>query len=168
MGSESRFGSREIAAIGVMGALATVATMVFTFPIPATSGYFNFGDAIVMSTALIFGPVIGALAGGFGSGLADLLGGWYNWVIFTTVIKGAEGYVAGRLAGDPQTRTLNQTIVAWFVGALVMVLGYFVVQVFMYGFGAALAEAPFNLVQMTVAGVVGIPVSIAVKDRLRL
>jgi len=80
MGSESRFGSREIAAIGVMGVLATVATMVFTFLIPATSGYFNFGDAIVMSTALIFGPVIGALAGGFGSGLADLLGGWYNWV----------------------------------------------------------------------------------------
>lgn len=89
-------------------------------------------------------------------------------MIFTTVIKGAEGYVAGRLAGDPQTRTLNQTIVAWFVGALIMVLGYFVVQVFLYGFGAALAEAPFNLVQMTVAGVVGIPVSIAVKDRLRL
>ncbi|MGD2200832.1 MAG: ECF transporter S component [Candidatus Bathyarchaeota archaeon] len=163
-----RFGSREIAAIGVMGALATVATMIFTFPIPATSGYFNFGDAIVMSTALIFGPVIGALAGGLGSGLADLLGGWYNWVIFTTVIKGAEGYIAGSLAGDPQNRTLGKTIFAWFFGALVMVLGYFVVQVFMYGLGAALAEAPFNFVQMAVAGVIGIPISIAVKDRLRL
>ncbi len=59
-----KLGTKEIAAIAVMGALATVATMVFAFPIPATSGYFNFGDAIVMSTALIFGPVVGAIAGG--------------------------------------------------------------------------------------------------------
>jgi uncharacterized membrane protein len=164
----NKFGSREIAAIGVMGALACIATMIFTFPIPATSGYFNFGDAIVMTTALTFGPVIGAIAGGLGSGLADLLGGWYNWVIFTAVIKGAEGYIAGILAGDPETRTFNKTVVAWFVGAIVMVAGYFVVQIFMYGIGAAMAEAPFNFVQMAVAGIVGVPVSIAVKDRLRL
>ncbi len=57
---------------------------------------------------------------------------------------------------------------AWFVGALVMVFGYFIVQVFMYGFGAALSEAPFNLIQMTVAGVIGVPVSIAIKDRIKL
>jgi len=80
----NRFGSREIAAISVMGALTCIATIIFTFPIPATSGYFNFGDAIVMTTALTFGPVIGAIAGGFGSGLADLLGGWYNSADGTT------------------------------------------------------------------------------------
>jgi len=158
--------TRQIAAIGVMGALATIATMMFAFPIPATSGYFNLGDAIVMTTALTFGPIIGALAGGLGSGLADLLGGWYNWVIFTTMIKGAEGYVAGKLAGPTEGRTLQKTIVAWVAGGAVMVLGYFIVQVFMYGFAAAMVEAPFNMVQMLVAGVVGIPVSIALKDRL--
>lgn len=168
MSRSFKFGSREIAAIGVMGALTCVATMIFMFPIPATSGYFNFGDAIVITTSLTFGPIIGAIAGGLGSGLADLLGGWYNWVIFTTVIKGAEGYIAGTLAGDPETRTFNKTVVAWFVGAIVMVAGYFIVQTFMYGVGAAMVEAPFNFVQMAVAGIVGVPVSIAVKDRLRL
>ena len=70
--------------------------------------------------------------------------------------------------GEPATRTPAKAVVAWFVGALVMVLGYFIVQVFMYGFGAALSEAPFNLIQMTVAGVVGVPVSIAIKDRIKL
>ena len=158
--------TRQIAAIGVMGALATIATMMFAFPIPATSGYFNLGDAIVMTTALTFGPIIGALAGGLGSGLADLLGGWYTWVIFTTVIKGAEGYVAGKLAGPTEGRTLQKTIIAWIAGGAVMVFGYFIVQVFMYGVSAAMVEAPFNMVQMLVAGVVGIPVSIALKDRL--
>lgn len=158
--------TRQIAAIGVMGALATIATMLFTFPIPATSGYFNLGDAIVMTTALTFGPIVGALAGGLGSGLADLLGGWYTWVIFTTIIKGAEGYIAGKLAGLKEERTLQKTIIAWLVGGAVMVLGYFIVQVFMYGIAAAIVEAPFNMIQMLVAGIVGVPVSLALKDRL--
>jgi uncharacterized membrane protein len=158
--------TRQIAAIGVMGALATIATMMFAFPIPATSGYFNLGDAIVMTTALTFGPIVGALAGGLGSGLADLLGGWYNWVIFTAVIKGAEGFVAGKLAGPVKGRTLQKSIIAWIAGGAVMVGGYFIVQVFMYGASAAMVEAPFNMVQMLVAGIVGVPVSIALKDRL--
>jgi len=151
-----------------MGALATIATMMFAFPIPATSGYFNLGDSIVIITSLTFGPLVGALAGGLGSGLADLLGGWYNWVIFTTVIKGAEGYIVGYLAGNPDTRTMKKTVIAWLVGGAVMVGGYFVVQVFMYGFSAALSELPFNMVQMIVAGILGIPISNALKDRLEL
>lgn len=168
MSERKKLGTREIATMGVMGALACIATMVFMFPIPATSGYFNLGDAIVMTTALTFGPIIGAVAGGLGSGFADILSGWYNWAIFTTVIKGAEGYIAGTLAGDHATRTLTKTILAWFVGAIIMVAGYFVVQVSMYGLGAAMVEVPFNIVQMVVGGVVGIPVSIAVRDRLHL
>ena len=158
--------TRQIAAIGVMGALATIATMMFAFPIPATSGYFNFGDAIVQISALVFGPIVGALAGGLGSGLADLLGGWYNWVIPTTVIKGIEGYVVGTLAGDKEGRTLQKTVIAWAAGSVVLVVGYFLVQVFMYGFAAALVEAPFNAAQALVAGAIGIPISTALKDRL--
>jgi len=158
--------TRQVAAIGVMGALATISTMIFVFPIPATSGYFNLGDTIVVITSLTFGPTVGAIAGGLGSGLADLLGGWYNWVIFTAIIKGAEGFVAGTLAGPKEGRTMNKTIVAWAAGGLCMVGGYFLVQVFMYGFTGALAELPFNVVQMLVSGLIGIPVSAALKSRL--
>ncbi|OGD44365.1 hypothetical protein A3K69_07720 [Candidatus Bathyarchaeota archaeon RBG_16_57_9] len=158
--------TRQIAAVGVMGALTTIATMMFVFPIPATSGYFNLGDTIVMITSLTFGPLVGALAGGLGSGLADLLGGWYNWVVFTTIIKGTEGYVAGRLAGPREGRTMQKTVVAWAVGGLCMVGGYFLVQIFMYGLAGALTELPFNAVQMLVSGVVGVPISTALKSRL--
>ena len=166
--SITKLTTKEIAAISVMGALTTIATMIFMFPIPATSGYFNFGDAIVMSTALIFGPLVGAIAGGIGSALADQLAGWYDYVFATMIIKGVEGYVVGCLAGDSTDRPLNRTIIAWVGGSLVMVAGYFFFQAFRYGFGPAYVELPFNLVQMLVAGVVGIPVSIKVKDRLNL
>jgi len=158
--------TRQIAAVGVMGALTTIATMMFVFPIPATSGYFNLGDTIVMITSLTFGPVVGAIAGGLGSGLADLLGGWYNWVIFTTVIKGTEGYVVGRLAGPKEGRTMQKTLTAWAAGGLCMVGGYFLVQIFMYGLAGALTELPFNGVQMLVSGIVGVPISTALKSRL--
>ncbi len=158
--------TRQIAAISIMGALTTIATIMFAFPIPATSGYFNFGDAIVQISALLFGPFVGAIAGGVGSGLADLLGGWYNWVIPTTVIKGIEGYVVGKMAGDKEGRTLQKTILAWGAGSVILVLGYFIVQVFMYGLAAALVEAPFNVVQALVAGVIGVPISVAARDRL--
>lgn len=158
--------TRQVAEIGIMGALTTIATMLFVFPIPATSGYFNLGDTIVIITSLTFGPVVGAIAGGLGSGLADLLGGWYNWVIFTTIIKGIEGYVAGYIITRSNERDLKTIILAWLIGGGLMVTGYFVVQVFMYGLGAALVEAPFNVVQMIASGVIGIPISQGLKSRL--
>ena len=73
------------------------------------------------------------------------------------MIRRADSYVVGNLIDDPEIRTLNKTIIAWIAGALVMVAGFFVVQGFMYVVGAAMAEAPFNFVQMAVAGIVGIP-----------
>ena len=38
-------------------------------------------------------------------------------------------------------------------------------RVYMYGFAAALFELPFNFVQMTVGGIVGIPLAFALKQR---
>jgi uncharacterized membrane protein len=163
------FGTRELAASAIMAALVCVATMLIQFPIPATQGFFNVGDAMVMVAALTFGPIVGAIAGGLGSSLADFLGGWYVWVPFTLIIKGVEGLLAGwilNIGGDDQSSL--RLVLAWIVGGLEMVAGYFLVQVYMYGFSAALVEAPFNFVQMAVGGIVGIPVSLALKQRLRI
>lgn len=160
--------TRSVAAAGVMGALVCVATMLIQLPIPATEGFFNVGDALVIVSSLTFGPIVGGLAGGLGSALADALGGWYSWVPFTLVIKGAEGLVAGYIAGNRENRNLQRILVAWVVGGLVMVGGYFLVQVYLYGLGGALVELPFNFVQMLVAGIVGIPISIALQRQLRL
>ncbi len=162
-----RFGVREIAAIGIMAALTTIATMTLTIPIPATQGYFNLGDAIVMISALVFGPIVGGVAGGVGSALADLLGGWYTWVPFTLIIKGLEGAVAGYIGGRQQINYV-QILIAWLIGGIIMVIGYFSVQVMLYGLPAAMVEIPFNMVQMISSGIIGIPLSIIIRRRLRL
>jgi len=163
------FGTRELAASAVMAALVCVATMLIQFPIPATQGFFNVGDAMVMVAALTFGPIVGAIAGGLGSSLADFLGGWYVWVPFTLIIKGIEGLLAGCVLGmGGENPGRFRLVLAWMVGGLEMVAGYFIVQVYMYGLGNALVEAPFNFVQMAVGGIVGIPVSMALKQRLKI
>lgn len=164
-----KIGTRELAASAVMAALVAAATMLIQVPIPATQGYFNGGEAMVMVAALTFGPVVGAIAGGLGSALADFLGGWYVWVPFTLIIKGIEGLLAGWiLHAGGESRNTFRIVLAWVVGGLAMVAGYFLVQVNMYGFGAALVEVPFNFVQMAVGGIIGIPISIALKQRLRI
>ena len=165
MGESLKIGTKEIAAIAVMGALTTVATMMIQVPFPATGGYFNLGDAVVVTTALLFGPI----AGGLGSGLADLLGGWMLFVIPTTIIKGMEGYIVGYIAGDPVNRPFMKTIIAWLAGGFVIVVGYFIAEAFFLGMGieAALAEMIINIPQ-AIGSVLGVLISLAVKDRLKL
>lgn len=156
-----------IAMAAVMAALICITTMLIQVPIPATEGFFNVGDAMIMVAALTGGPIVGAFAGGIGSSLADLLGGWYVWVIPTLIIKGIEGFLAGWILSRGR-QSLPNLVLAWVVGGCEMVVGYFLVQVYMYGFSAALVELPFNFVQMAVGGIVGIPVSQALKRMISL
>lgn len=153
--------------MAVMGALTTIGTLLITIPIPATQGFFNLGDVMVQTTAFLFGPIIGGIAGGLGSGLADLLGGWYLYIIPTIIIKGTEGYVVGILAGDKENRTLPKTLIAWCVGGLIMVGGYFIFQSIWFGVSTAIVEITFNLGQMAGA-FLAVPISYAIKDRLNL
>ena len=164
----SFFGTRETAASAVMAALVCATTMLIQVPIPATEGFFNIGDAMIMVAALTFGPIVGALAGGIGSSLADLIGGWYIYVIPTLIIKGVEGLLAGWIVRGTDEPSFQRLLLAWIVGGFEMVGGYFIFQVYLYGFGAALVEVPFNLVQMAVGGIVGVSVSLALRKRIRL
>jgi uncharacterized membrane protein len=154
-----------IAVTTVMVALVTVTTLLIQIPIPATDGFFNIGDGMIMVAALSFGPIVGAVAGGLGSALADFAGGWYVWILPTLIIKGLEGLIAGRIRQSGESFFVM--IVAWVMGGLAMVTGYFLVQVYLYGLAGALVELPFNFVQMAIGGVVGIPIA-QIVQRLRL
>lgn len=154
--------SRELAASAIMAAMVAVATFLIQIPIPATQGFFNVGDSMIMVAALTFGPIVGAIAGGLGSALGDFLGGWYVWVPFTLVIKGAEGFIAGWVLSIVGEEKRNfHYVIAWMAAGVEMVVGYFIVQTYMYGFGAALIELPVNFVQMLVGGIIGIPLAAA-------
>ena len=60
-----------ISLIGIFAAFTRALTFIVPITIPATQGYINLGDIGVMISGLLFGPIIGGIAGGIGSALAD-------------------------------------------------------------------------------------------------
>jgi uncharacterized membrane protein len=93
-----RFNPRVVAGSAVFTAFVAVATMAFSLSIPVTSGYFNVGEIMVYTAALLMGPYVGAFAGGVGSAISDVsLGFGATYAPGTLVIKGIEGFMVGYL-----------------------------------------------------------------------
>jgi uncharacterized membrane protein len=141
---------KELALLALFVALVAVATMIVRVPIPQTNGYMNLGDSMVLLSGIFFGPGLGFMAGGIGSALADIFGGYYQWAPWTLFIKGIEAMLMGLSVRYLKIRTTGITvlvILCYIVSAGWMVLGYYVTEVFMYDQKAALAEVPANLLQ---------------------
>jgi len=133
-------------------AAVAVATSVLKIPTPATSGYLNFGDVLVIYFGFRLGAKRGAVAGAMGSAAADLLGGYGYYVPVTCVAKGLEGWLAGRFGA--QGASLFSRYAGAIVGALVMVASYYTWHGFVVGWVPALANLPSNLLQGSL-GVIG-------------
>ena len=125
-----RFSPRVVASSAVFTAFVAVATMAFTLSIPVTSGYFNVGEIMVYTAALLMGPYVGAFAGGVGSAISDVsLGFGTTYAPGTLVIKGIEGFIVGYLSSRvlvnlPRSAWRATTVVlAAIVGGLVLWLG---------------------------------------------
>jgi len=232
MKSRLKVDRRTLAEMVIFSALVAAATMVFSVYVPATRGYFNVGEIMVYTSALLTGPVVGAFAGGVGSMIADIALGYTHYAPATLVIKGLEGFIVGylsrRMIRYPETAwrvfssaaavavallvwtvganyytgevelslglpTLNSVqvtflipltfwiivaalsllfillicyvtdpYIGWSVGAVlaggvVMVLGYFLYETYLFGLGAALVEVPVNVGQVTVGLIVSVP-----------
>ena len=93
-------------------ALTTVATLVIQVPSPM-SGYVNLGDAMVLLSAWILGPVYGTAAAGIGSMLADLLSGYAYYAPGTLIIKCLMAFVAAQVffVGPPMRYMVTRVVI---------------------------------------------------------
>jgi len=157
--------TKTVAFTAIMTALVTVTTITVVIAIPQTSGYFNIGEAIIYIAAILFGPFVGAFAGGIGAAFADVFLGFAEFAPVTLVVKGIEGFLVGFLY--KKLKTLDKTKLRWvskiiasIAGGLCMVAGYFLAEYFIFAYGfAALAEIPFNLLQLAAGIVLSFPVA---------
>ncbi|WP_297519798.1 ECF transporter S component [Thermococcus sp.] len=162
--NRERFRSASMLALaGILAALVAVATTIIRVPTPATGGYLNFGDTMVMFSAMVFGPVVGVFAGGVGSALGDIMGGYPGWAPITLVVKGLEGLLVGYIA--MKNDSTGNLIVAGVIGGTAMVLGYFTFEAYMFGVPAALTEVPVNTLQAVTGVLVGTGLAKVVKKR---
>ena len=148
---------KKLILAALFAALSCVATMSIRIPTPGTGGYIHPGDAIVILSGVILGPVWGFLAGGIGSALSDLIGGYFIYVPITFMIKGLVALAAGLLyqtVGKNQKSRYIAVILGGVADILLVAGGYFVCEFFIYGAGAA-ASIPANIIQ----GVGGLVIS---------
>ena len=66
-------------------------------------------------------------------------------------------------AAGPHTQMAQNIVLGWLAGSVVMVVGYFLAEVALYGAGAAIVEVPGNCIQAVAGGLVAIPLAAAIR-----
>lgn len=146
--------TKKLVTAALFAALACVATMIIKIPSPL-KGYLNIGDCIVLLCGWMLSPVYGFVAAGLGSGLADLLSGYLVYAPVTFIIKGLMALIACytfKLIHKSLGHNLPARIVSGILAEIIMVLGYYVFEGFIYGFIASAVNIPANAIQ----GIVGL------------
>lgn len=136
--------------------VALIALSTAFIKVPSIHGYANLGDGFIIGAAIVFGPWA-VIPAALGSMLADVILGYVTYAPATLVIKGLMGLVAG-LAPQSGKKAFTLPRVLLFAAAeLIMVLGYFLFETWLFGLGAALASVVSNVAQ----GVVGLGLGLA-------
>lgn len=141
--------SLHIVRSAMFAALILVATFIIKIPTPGTGGYIHPGDAFVILSGVILGPLYGGAAAAVGSALADILGGYFIYAPITFLIKGICALGSGfifRKFRDKIKKDHLRVILCGVFSTIIVAGGYLVFELFIYGKGA-IASVPANLVQ---------------------
>lgn len=134
----------------LFAALSCAATMSIRIPTIGTGGYIHPGDALVILSGIILGPGWGLLAGGIGSAMADLLGGYFIYVPITFVIKGLIALIAGLIyqkMGTTSKSRYTAVVLGGITDIILVAGGYFLCESLLYGVAGAAASVPANIIQ---------------------
>lgn len=149
-------------------ALGTALVYVFTafinirLPIAAAGGLIHLGNVPLFIFAILFGKKTGAIAGGVGMGLFDLLSGWTLWAPFTFVIVGLMGFVVGWIT--EKKKGYGWYVVAMLAACVIKIVGYYIAEGIIYGsWVSPVLSIPGNLVQIGVAAVIVLIVIVPLK-----
>ncbi len=140
--------TKKLVMSAMLAALICIATMLIKIPSPF-KGYMNLGDAFVLLAGWMLSPAYGFFAAGIGSALADIFSGFAVYAPVTFVIKAAMAVIAyfGYAAFSKKTGRLFSRILSAAIAEIVMALGYFAFEGFLYGYEISALNMPLNLVQ---------------------
>lgn len=150
----------------LMCALVMSVTLVTKIEMPL--GYLNLGDFVILIIASIMPLRISILAAGLGSALADLLGGYPLYAIFTLFIKVIEVLI---VSWFPHMLSSKKRVIPYFLAVGSMVVLYGLVDAFLTGqLGSFVTSVLSNLPQGLISGTLAVllyPQFIRVKKYLR-
>ena len=155
--------TKELAMTALMTALIFTATYIIKIPNPATGGSTHMGDCMIF-LVMVLGRKQGALAGGLGGALSDLLSGAAVWVLPTFFIKYAMGWIMGLLL--EKSRFKNRLIAAG-TGGVFQIIAYTLVKIPLTGVVPAIASVA-RICMQTVIGLVLFTVLSAMLSRTEM
>jgi len=144
----------KLSMTGVFAALIYAATALISIPLPG-NGYANLGDCFVILAGLMLGPVYGAAAAGIGSAMSDLFLGYGIYVPATLIIKALMALLVGTIACRAENISSRRLIVSVVLAELVMIGGYFLFELPIYGAAVAAADIMGNAIQGVCGAVSG-------------
>ncbi|HAE41983.1 MAG TPA: ECF transporter S component [Clostridiales bacterium] len=141
--------TRVLTTSALMTAMVYIATYIGT-ALPF-SGYAHLGDAAVFLSGLVLGPYYGLMAAALGSALADGLKSYVIYIPATLVLKGLMAYMTGRVR-EKGSKMITSAMV---FGGFIMVLGYYLYEIVIYGnMQAPIINIPWNIIQFVIGIVV--------------
>ena len=146
--------TQKIVLSAMFAALTCVATMIIKIPSPL-KGYINIGDSIVLLAGWTLSPIYGIAAAGIGSCLADIFSSYVLYAPATFIIKALMAFSAYYIFKILKNKTKNLVarIISGVLAEVIMIMGYFIFEGFLYGFYPSLVNIPAKANQ-GVAGIV--------------
>lgn len=155
-----------ITAIGVALTYVFTAFVNIRLPIGGNGGLIHLGNVPLFIFAILFGKKTGAIAGGIGMGLFDLLSGWTLWAPFTLVIVGLMGFTVGAVTEKKQAYGWNAA--AMLAAVVIKIAGYYIAEGLIYGnWVTPVLSIPGNLIQVGTAMAIVLAVIVPLKRAVR-
>lgn len=132
----------EITMCGVFAALTFLLTRYIQVQIiPAKGGLVHLGNVPMFFAAAFFGKRVGAICGGVGMALSDVLSPWIVYAPATLIVVGLMGFVFGLIV--KKKPTIVNLIVATVVVLAIKLVGYYLFEVLLTSsFVVPLASIP--------------------------
>lgn len=151
--TNSNIQSLAITALSIALVYLFTAFVNVQLPFGGKGGLIHLGNIPLFIFAILFGKKTGAIAGGIGMGLFDLVSGWTMWAPFTFVIVGLMGYVTGLVT--EKKKTYATYVLAMVLACIIKIVGYYIAEGILYGnWIVPFASIPGNLIQVGTAAFV--------------
>lgn len=135
--------------------IAIVFLGIFIIKFPGPFGYAHIGDSMIFLSVLMLGGKRGAVAGGLGAAIADIVSGYTIWAVPSMICKAAMALVMGAMIKHHVFGLKGRIlwIVAAIAGGITQGIGYVIFWYALFGKAAAIAAVP-GLIFQAVSGII--------------
>ncbi|MGB4823723.1 MAG: ECF transporter S component [Leuconostoc mesenteroides] len=145
--------TKQITMLSAIIAFNVALSYIVKIPVPATNGFVNLVEAGIFLAAILGGSRSGLIVGGLSGLLLDLLAGYPQWMIFSLVIHGLEGLIAGYFG---YKKSIVSQVVGLILGSLIMITGYVLAGALLYNWPAGFASIVGNIAQAVMGLIVSL------------